>query len=347
MNSDNGKGDDLTVIKGIGPARQRLFKESLNVCTFRVLAAFSVDEIESRLKAEGQIVSRDEIKHWIDGAKELAAIDLTSKQNLETAKVDTIARPEPPFPLAKWNSIAAFVVHLQIREIEGNDNDQRITVQHIPVAENGTWLEEDIGDKPVEIEGEHQGEILYKWMYEQVAEKIPEVPASGEKIRVITRTTETPIQEEQPVNVDITQFRVFQPPQVAESLGIGKAGEIFSGFITENQPFNFEISFELSGAGASDTTLKETEYRVRCYAYNRSTGKRIHLGDLRPGFLIKTKLDYTATLTEVTLPMGLHRLHVIAELMGTPGILGYLEVPVLQVVEVSAPHWAKTPMLQV
>ena len=40
-------GNDLTAIKGIGPARQQWFKESLNVSTYEDLAALSAEEVEA------------------------------------------------------------------------------------------------------------------------------------------------------------------------------------------------------------------------------------------------------------------------------------------------------------
>jgi hypothetical protein len=75
MNTSNKKRDDLTEINGIGPVRQEWLRESLDVYTFRDLAVLSVDEIESRLKTEGKIISRSEIEAWIDQAQEL---DLTA-----------------------------------------------------------------------------------------------------------------------------------------------------------------------------------------------------------------------------------------------------------------------------
>ncbi|MHC4617193.1 MAG: hypothetical protein ACYTEQ_05505 [Planctomycetota bacterium] len=72
MSIANRESDDLTVINGIGPVRQRWLRESLDVYTLRDLAALSVDEIESRLKAEEQIISGSEIEAWIDQAQELA-----------------------------------------------------------------------------------------------------------------------------------------------------------------------------------------------------------------------------------------------------------------------------------
>jgi diguanylate cyclase (GGDEF)-like protein len=76
--------DRLTKIKGIGPARQQWFRESLNVRTFQDLAVLSVDEIESQLKAANQIAARDKIEQWIIEAQELAGAPQTSQQTLKS-----------------------------------------------------------------------------------------------------------------------------------------------------------------------------------------------------------------------------------------------------------------------
>ena len=62
-----------SIIKGIGPARQRWLKESLDVHTFRDLATLSVGETKSRLKADKQIASRETIEVWIAEADRRAA----------------------------------------------------------------------------------------------------------------------------------------------------------------------------------------------------------------------------------------------------------------------------------
>ena len=97
MNLSDNSLDDLTMIKGIGPARQRWLKESLDVRTFGDLAALSADEIESRLKADRQIASRETIEAWIAQADRHTA-RAAQKSELERRKVAKPRRRSSPRP---------------------------------------------------------------------------------------------------------------------------------------------------------------------------------------------------------------------------------------------------------
>ena len=58
--------DDLTILQGIGPARQQWLRASFGVRTFADLAALSPAAIEQRLKEDGQIARRLLIEHKAD-----------------------------------------------------------------------------------------------------------------------------------------------------------------------------------------------------------------------------------------------------------------------------------------
>jgi predicted flap endonuclease-1-like 5' DNA nuclease len=60
--------DDLTVIKGIGPAVQRKLR-SLGITTFRDLATADADELAEHLKGS-QPVSKARVHNWIKAARE-------------------------------------------------------------------------------------------------------------------------------------------------------------------------------------------------------------------------------------------------------------------------------------
>ena len=181
--------------------------------------------------------------------------------------------------MPNWNSIGVFFVQLQTRKVEEEKIEERVTVKHIPVAENGTWLEEDPQKEPVEFTDDRQGERLYDWMRAQVISK------HDNKNHVIARYTETTPQEAQQINLDVTKLSVYQPPNTLVPLGIVEKGKQFNGFIIGNESFNIEISIELSSSPSSN--IKGTRYKVRCYAYSRSTGEQLNLGDTKPAPLIK------------------------------------------------------------
>jgi predicted flap endonuclease-1-like 5' DNA nuclease len=70
--SRDRKGEDLTAVKGIGPARRRWLREAMSVHSYQDLAGTSAPDIEARLKAEGQVISKTEIGRWVAQAQGLA-----------------------------------------------------------------------------------------------------------------------------------------------------------------------------------------------------------------------------------------------------------------------------------
>lgn len=338
---DSNKWDDLTAIANIKQTRQDWFRQTLNVHTYRDLAALSVDEIDSRLKVDGKIASRTMIQGWIEKAKELATASQRSAQTSGTTALIPTAKAKPTASPAEWNSIANFFVQLQTRQGDNEKIEQRIMVRHIPVAENGTWLEEDPQKEPYEIEDEHQGEQLYEWMQAQVSDELEH------RENVPLQIVETTAHKAIPVTLKITQIRIFQPPQTLVPIGIGEADKIFKGSIRGNESFNVEVSVVLSDIPTSDAEITDTQYKVQCYAYNRSTGEHINLGETKPKHLFKNRLVYMTTLTEVRLAPGYYLFQVIAELLGPLRAFGFSELPMLQVIDISVPHPAQAVVAQI
>lgn len=131
--------DELTAIKGIGASRQKWLQKTFNVQTYRDLADLSAEEIESRLKAEGKIVSRAEIETWIAQAKHLAT---------SAVKDDG------------WQPIASFVVEFQEHEAESGIVEQRTRVHHVESDHTQLWA------------GIEQ-QAFCRWMIEQLGDKAP------------------------------------------------------------------------------------------------------------------------------------------------------------------------------
>lgn len=63
----------LSLIKGIGPARQLLLRERLSIHTMQDLATASAETIEALFRSAGQSVTRSKAADWIAQAKHLAA----------------------------------------------------------------------------------------------------------------------------------------------------------------------------------------------------------------------------------------------------------------------------------
>lgn len=309
--SRDREGDNLTTIKGIGPVRQRWLRESLNVRTFRDLAALSADEIESRLKIEGGIASRSDIEEWIVQAQELAATELPSQRVVESADAEAEATANSPAAGGKWQPFASFVVEFQARQVEGQAEEQRTTVHHMEADKSETWPG---------IEGER----LCQWMLGQLGGKLQQ--ELEEELPVEARLAAA-----RTVAVEITQVQAFQPPDVETPTAASEANQPFSGFVRSDEPFALEVSFELTGPGADDVAKRRTTYSAHFHLRSLTTREKIPLGDTKAAPL-DGEAPYTARLSQTSLQPGLYRLRALVTLQSTPPRKGYLEVPLLQVV---------------
>jgi hypothetical protein len=308
------EGDDLTAIKGIGPARQQWLRESLGVHTYRDLAALSVSVIGSRLKAEQQVVSLAEIGRWIAQAQELAkAADDPSGRRPEAEGPGTEASAKSLAGRTEWQPFASFVVEFQARQVEGQAAERRTTVHYMEVDRSKTWPG---------IEGEQ----LCQWMLGQAGERVQRGPEPEEGAPIEARPVASP-----PVTVEITQIQAFQPPKTRTPIGIGRAGQPFSGFVRSDEPFELVVSFALAGPAATEIAKKQVTYRAQFYARRRPTGERAHLGDTEPGALVEGDLTYTTKLPQAALGPGVYRLWALVTLQSTPPSMGQFEVPLLQV----------------
>jgi hypothetical protein len=169
--------DDLTAIKGIKQARQQWFRDTFKVRTFGDLAALTVDEIETRLKAEKQIPSRSNIEVWVAEAKRLAenpALAAATKANLHSSEDG-------------WKPFASFIVEFQEKE---GLVERRTHVHHMESDQNHNWL------------GISQQD-LSAWMMQQL----------GDRVVVVTVTAETPLSVSVPVEIPTTPIEPIALPQ--------------------------------------------------------------------------------------------------------------------------------------
>jgi hypothetical protein len=144
--------EDLTIIKGIGQARQRWLREQLNVRTMGDLAALTSDEIEALLRAEGRIIGRGEIQAWLEEARAFA-----------TARTQPAPKDAPSTPVAsEWQPVASFVIEFQTRTLASGDICYRTTAHH---------MEADVG----QVWDEVVPAALCDWMEAQLGERRPAI----------------------------------------------------------------------------------------------------------------------------------------------------------------------------
>jgi hypothetical protein len=314
MISNENAHDDLTVITGIGPARQRWLRESFNVRTFQDLADLSVDQIETRLKADGQIPSRDAIVTWLLQAQEFASsASQPSQPDVDTANENAIgAKPTTIVNSVTrengWKPFASFVVEFQTRETRPEEH--RTAVHHI---------EQDTGKDWSGIEGEE----LCHWMLEQIQEDVElETADTG-------RTLEEPLKER--TRLEVTQVRVFQPPHADAPIGVLEASQPYRGTFKGSEPFTLEVSFGLAGEAADELTAKQSTYLVQSFAYEEVTKTSIQLGETEPASLEEGRYAYTLALPEASLEPGTYRMWVTVAVKHAPAVPDFIEVPMLQV----------------
>jgi hypothetical protein len=319
MNSSAREYDDLTVITGISEKTQQLLRDQFNVRTYHDLANLSSAEI-SRLKTKLIPPLRHYVNGWIDEAQELAG--QSPRQVAESADAEAGEKDNSPATESEWKPFAAFFVELQGREIEGQAEERRIEVSHMPVKD-GAW-QEDKRTEPIVIEGER----LYQWMQNQVGDRMPQAPEPLEE--------EPPVEAKPapapPVTVEITQIQAFQPPQAATAIGIGRADHPLSGFVRSDEPFALEVSFGLAGPGADAIVKRRIKYNAQFHVRNLTTKEKSSLGDTQIALLVEGEAPYEALLPPTSLQPGLYHLWALVTVHSTPPSIGYLEVPMLQVV---------------
>jgi hypothetical protein len=331
MNLNERAYDDLTVINDIGPARQQWLRKSFGVRTYEDLAALSAGEVESRLRAEGQIASRSKIEEWIAKAQELAtAVEPLSQRPTDSTDLEVDEEAIPLADPGAWGSLAAFVVEIQVREVQGQEKEQLIEVTHIPVSEDGTWLENDRHKDIVE------GEQLYEWMLAHLGKGVERSPEPEVTLAVEVQPSTPPVPPS-PVKVPLArvrfiQIQVFQPPQTETPLISSEAHQPWLSILQSRKPFRLEALLELSGPAAAELAKQQIAYYARFHAHDLATGAVTHLGDTEPGTLNGSRHSFSAGLSEATLLPGTYRLEILAMVESEPPVLGYLKVPLLQVI---------------
>jgi len=317
--SDGGL-DDLTTLTGIGPARQRWLRESLNVRTFEDLAALSVEGLGTRAKTERQVTSRVEIERILAQARELAGARNSAPRNGrkggDGGKVESTRSPGAP---GDWRVVASFVVEFQAGKGAEGTQEHVTKVHHVEGDKTATW-------------NGIEAEPACQWMLGRLRELgelaaqegPPSPPQKGSAVAAMAGTSFGA--------VEVDKIRVSQPPQ-AEPLGeIERGDEGLPISVWRAKPLGLTASFRLTGPGAADAAQRKARYTARFYAQDRATAETLELGDPIRGTVQAEGVEHEARLEVPTPPAGMYRLKVVALVEGARLRPGYIEVPWLQVV---------------
>ena len=316
MNSSVKDYDDLTRIKGIGSARQQWLRESLGIHTIRDLAARSVKDIESRLKAEGHIASRSSIEEWIIQAREIAAVTSQSEPLHMTAAAGIEEDMNVAVEDKGWKPFASFVVEFQACADEGQVEEQRISVHYMEADVSAAWPGIAC-------------ERLCDWMQAQVGDRVRPLLEGASPVSF---QSEAKSESTAPsIKAEVTQIRVFQPPDADTPISIGQTGPRFLGFIRGNQPFALEVALEFTNPPAADVTRREDIHDTQFHIQSLTSGTSSYLVGAIADIIDRNKKSYSAVLAETLLQPGLYRLGLLLKLQSrSPGV-AYLELPMITV----------------
>jgi hypothetical protein len=303
MKSSERAYDDLTVIAGIKQARQRWLREVLGVHTYQDLATLSASQIQSRLKADGQIVSRSAIEGWLIKAKELASS--TGSSAVPTLQ-STGQAANSPGSEQGWKPFASFVVEFQAREVEGQAYERRTAVH---------YMEQDVGADWPGIESSR----LCHWMVDQIG---------GEAGLAEVASAEAPRARGPSSKIAIRRVRIHQLAQAEAPAHEISPGERFLDSVRAGQPFWLEVESEITCLPPGGVAAEQIECLACGYAYDEARKTTLPLGENGPRALQRGKHVYTFALPEATLPTGKYRLVLSLTPQDSALVIpDYIEVP--------------------
>jgi hypothetical protein len=318
MNSNENAFDDFTAISGIGPARQIWLRDTFGIHTYQELAELTVSQIESKLKAEGKIVSRKAIESWIDQARDLMPESAASEQVKERPVAGELAeRLNSAGHRNGWEPFASFLVYFQTREKDQDQLAYRTLVHYMEEDRETSW-------PGIEVRG------ISAWMLGQISDLV-DLPKLEEREEVEQPAPASPKAVSLP-EIKIDQVRVFQPATADAPAHHLKAGQAFVGELERDRPFRLVVDIGLTGEAAGELAEQGLICLARCYEYDSRTRASALLSESPPLGLERGKLDYTFEIPDASLPHGDYRMWVVVTTMQTDLLApDFLELPGLKV----------------
>jgi hypothetical protein len=297
MNSSGNSYDDLTVIKGIGKAREKWLRDTFKIHTYRDLTDLSVSKIESQLKAEGKIVSRNAIEGWIKEANEFIP---------EVAASERIDDRPTPGDMARnlnssghqngWKPFATFLVYFQKRENKEQEIAFQTLVHYMEEDRETSW-------SGIEING------ISAWLLRQISDHVDySNDVAPTKIEEPEESAQKALSN---AEIKIDQVRIFQPAGADTPAHQFETEQLLKGELESNRPFRLEVDFALTGESAREVSKEGIACMARCYEYDNNTKASALLAEAKHLNLKAEKLTYTIDLPEASLSSGDYRLVVM------------------------------------
>jgi hypothetical protein len=293
--------DDLTAIKGIGPARQKWLNELFDIQTFAALGNLSVEEVEKVAKKEGKILPNGEVAGWIAQAKVLA--DEKGDSVALEAGVFTELETAVPAAIPLWKPIASFVVEFQ-EKAEGTQPHRRTKVHYMEADLEKTWPG---------IEREQLG----LWIEQHV-----QVSEPTTKLELATKPELTEAAAVKP-----TQVRVRQQPDYLSTLDMAEPERPFLGHVHHEEPITLEVDFELDAPETGQSQQAKAAFNAQCEVHNLIGDQKTYYLEME-GNISTNCLTYKTKLSEVE--PGMYSLAVLLRGKRPLGTT-YFELPKLNV----------------
>jgi hypothetical protein len=318
MAMNPSKIDDLTIIPGIGPARQKWLRNTFHIHTYQDLAVLSAEQIQTRLKEAGQIASLAAIRAWLVKAEELAAsVPGSPGDENESLEERLIPGIRSLVRENGWKPFASFVVEFQSHQGKASLENQRTAVHYMEADTGMTWPGIETSK-------------LCQWMSNQVG------ASSGfqadEIINYHADLVEAPPSNISSAKLKVTRIRLYQPPGTLPPVYQAELGSLNEGFMGGNKPFQAEIEYMITGPGAADITHQQATCTLQAFAYELSSGKSTVLGEAVTIPLKDGVIDYVTLLQPVSLSPGKYRMWVTVGLQIPIAVPDFLEIPVLNII---------------
>ncbi|MBZ0294615.1 MAG: hypothetical protein K8L99_18770 [Anaerolineae bacterium] len=202
---------------------------------------------------------------------------------------------------AGWETMAAYRVEFQRRQQSPGVYTYRTRVAHAQSRNNQTWRG-------------LQMSTANRWLSQHFR---------GLQLPEDAYTTDPELY------VQIVRVQVLQPPDTDQPQIICEGRHIICGVIQAGQAFKLQVHFI-----ASDLTPHNPHsYNAQFYVYNRDSAGFRHLGTsaLQPYFAEQE--GYSLTLEGAQLEAGNYRMEIVVRIhCNERPMIGYVEVPVLQVI---------------
>ncbi|MEM9903727.1 MAG: hypothetical protein AAF921_01710 [Cyanobacteria bacterium P01_D01_bin.44] len=354
--------NDLTQIKGIGPVRQEILQEDLDISTLEALASASIEEIESMLRRENQSVSQQEIIGWIEQAQAIIAgeTEATETEAVETEAVETEAA-ETEFAEAEaaeteaveTEAVETEAVEAEAAEAEIAETAPEQTVQPVDAKPTNApvdastaaeWSTSGLFTVEVQtrrIQNQVERQIIVRHVETDRTQQWSNVEELAWSRWILAQTPApltpspvlTDVPSESPITAEINAIRLFQPPKNGNPIGIELTQPHIPSLIRSGEPFTLEITFELVGSALTETPQSPKSYLLQSFTKRLTPPHSLELlSEAQPLPLVDNQTLYTSSLPAASLTSGLYRLQVLITFQGAFALSTFVEVPLLQVV---------------